>query len=76
MLNRFTQPRRLQVSDLFLAAEFVREKTNKSLATEVTTKRARRPDQPRRGALRFRSAAVLRGLADRIEPSRTNPVAG
>lgn len=62
--------------DLFVAAEFVREKTNKSLATEVTTKRARRLDQPRRGALRFRSAAALRGLADRIEPSRSNPVAG
>jgi hypothetical protein len=62
--------------DLFVAAEFVREKTDKSLATEVPTKRPRRLDQPRRGALRFRSAAALRGLADRIEPSRTNPVAG
>lgn len=61
--------------DLFVAADLVREKTSESLATEPTPKRARR-EQPRRGALRFRSAAALRGLADRIEPSRTDPVAG
>jgi hypothetical protein len=62
--------------DLFAVSELVREKTSESLATDVTTKRARRLDQPRRGALRIRSAAALRGLADRIEPSRTDPVAG
>jgi hypothetical protein len=62
--------------DLFVAADLVREKTSESLATEPTPKRARRREQPRRGALRFRSAAALRGLADRIEPSRTDPVAG
>ena len=62
--------------DLLAVSELVREKTSESLATDVTTKRPRRRDQPRRGAFRFRSAAALRGLADRIEPSRTDPVAG
>jgi hypothetical protein len=62
--------------DLFAVSELVREKTSQSLATEVTTKPARRRDLHRRGALRSRSATALRGLADRIEPSRTDPVAG
>jgi hypothetical protein len=62
--------------DLFVVSDLVREKTRQSLDNEGTTKQARRLDQARRGALRFRSAAALRSLADRIEPSRTNPVAG
>jgi hypothetical protein len=62
--------------DLFVVSDLVREKTRQSLDDEGATKRARRRDLQRRGALRFRSAAALRGLADRIEPSRTNPVAG
>jgi hypothetical protein len=54
--------------DLFAVADLVREKTNQSLATEVATKPTRRRARQRRGAIRFRSAAALRGLADRIEP--------
>jgi len=62
--------------DLFVAADLVRQKTSDSLAAEVTTKRPRTRDNHRRGALRSSSAAALRGLADRIEPSRTDPVTG
>jgi hypothetical protein len=62
--------------DLLAVSDLVRENTSQSFATEVTTKPARRRDLQRRRALRFRSAAVLRGLADRIEPSRTDAVAG
>jgi hypothetical protein len=62
--------------DLFAVSELVREKTSHSFAIGVPTKPARRRTLQRRGAFRFRSAAVLRGLADRIEPSRTDPVAG
>jgi hypothetical protein len=62
--------------DLFVAADLVREKTNQSVATDVTTTRARRRDLHRRGPVRSRSAAALRGLADRIESSRTDPIAG
>jgi hypothetical protein len=62
--------------DLIAVADLVREKTSGSLATEVKTKPAVRRDQPRGTAIRSRSATALRGLADRIEPSRTNPIAG
>ena len=62
--------------DLFAVSDLVREKTGQSFANDAVTKRARRRDASRRGALRSRSAASLRGLADRIEPSRTDPLAG
>jgi hypothetical protein len=62
--------------DLIAVADLVREKMSGSLATEVKTKPAFRRDQPRRAAIRAWSATALRGLADRIEPSRTNPIAG
>ena len=62
--------------DLFIAADLVHQKTRESLTAEVPTKRRRNRNQRRRNALRFSSAAALRGLADRIEPSRTDPVAG
>ena len=61
---------------LIALADLVREKMSGSLATEVKTKPPFRRDQPRRAAIRARSATALRGLADRIEPSRTNPIAG
>lgn len=60
--------------DLLAVSDQVRKKTRQSVATNVTREPARRRDLHRRGALRFRSAAALRGLADRIEPSRTDPV--
>jgi hypothetical protein len=62
--------------DLLAVSDLVREKTSESFVTEATTKPVRRRSLQRRRAIRFRSAAVLRGLADRIEPSRTDPVAG
>ena len=62
--------------DLLIAADFVREQTKKSLATEPTAKPSRKRDRSRRGAVRSNSAAALRGLADLIEPSRTDAVHG
>jgi hypothetical protein len=62
--------------DLFIAADVVREQTKKSLATEATPRPSRRRDQRRRRAVRSGSAAALRGLADLIEPSRTDAVPG
>ena len=62
--------------DLFVVSDLVRAKTSQSLTAEATTKRASRPSQHRREAVRLRSAAALRGLANRIEPTRTDPVAG
>ena len=62
--------------DLFAVSDLVRGKTSQSFATEVTPKSVRRRNLQRRGAIRFKSASALRGLADRIEPSRTDPVAG
>ena len=62
--------------DLYAVSDLVRERTRQSLTNEVAKKPTRQRDLHRRGALRFKSAAALRGLADRIEPSRTDPVAG
>ena len=62
--------------DLFIAADVVRQKTRESLAAEVPRRRRRNSDERRPNALRLSSAAALRGLADRIEPSRTGPVPG
>jgi len=60
--------------ELVVAADLVRQKTSESVATDVTTNRARTRDQRRRRVFRSRSAAALRGLAARIEP-RTDPIA-
>ena len=60
--------------DLFIAADLVREQTKKSLAAEATPKSSRKRRQRRREAVRSSSAAALRGLANLIEPSRTDPV--
>jgi hypothetical protein len=62
--------------DLFVAADLVREQTRKSLATGATPKPSRKREQRRHGAIRSSSAAALRGLADLIEPSRTDAVRG
>jgi hypothetical protein len=60
--------------DLFVTADVVREQMKKSLATEATPKPSRKRDQRRREAVRSSSAAALRGLANLIEPSRTDAV--
>jgi hypothetical protein len=62
--------------DLFVAADLVRQKTRESLTAEVPTRPRGDRGQRWRSALRLSSAAALRGLADRIEPSRTGPVPG
>jgi hypothetical protein len=62
--------------DLFVAADLVREQTKKSLATEATPKPSRKREQRPHGAIRSSSAAALRGLADLIEPSRTDAARG
>jgi hypothetical protein len=63
-----------QMLDLFVAADLVRQKTRESLADEAPTRPTRNRDQRWRKGLRFSSAAALRGLADRIEPSHTGAV--
>jgi hypothetical protein len=62
--------------DLFIAADLVREQTQKSLATEATPKPSHKRDQRRRRAVRSGSAAALRGFSDLIEPSHTDAVRG
>ena len=62
--------------DLYVVSDLVRAKTRRSLLAEATTKRASRPSQHRREAIRLRSASALRGLTNRIEPTRTDPIAG
>ncbi len=64
------------MSDLFVAADLVREQTKKSLATEATPKPFRKREQHRRAAVRSNSAAALRALADLIEPSRSGALPG
>ena len=59
---------------MFIAADFVREQTKKSLATEAMRKPSRKRAQLRRGAVKSTPAAALRGFADLIELSPTGAV--
>jgi hypothetical protein len=57
--------------ELLVTTDLIRRRMNESLApkaTRVTTPKAVRP---KRAVLRSSSAAALRGLADRLEPSPT-----
>jgi|GraSoiStandDraft_46_1057282.scaffolds.fasta_scaffold484002_2 hypothetical protein len=60
--------------DLLVNAEIVKEKTRESLAAEAPAKAPLETARARRTPLRSRSAAVLRALADAIEPSRRDAV--
>ena len=62
--------------DLFIGAEGVRQKTREAVEAEAPKRRKRRPTRRRRSAVRSGSAAALRGLADRIEPSCFDTVPG
>jgi hypothetical protein len=53
--------------DLLFVADLVRDKTRQSLAEFVEAKP--KDDRRRLAAVRSGSAAALRGLADRIEPT-------
>lgn len=59
--------------DLLVNAEIVKEKTRESLAAEAPAKPLETA-RARRTPVRSRSAAVLRSLADAIEPSRRDAV--
>ena len=55
--------------DLFVASEAVRRKIGESLEPERPTRRRPRRERPRRETVRSSSAAALRNLAERLEPS-------
>jgi hypothetical protein len=57
--------------DLLVATDAVRRRTNESHAPKATPVKTRKPVRPRRAVVRSTSAAALRGLADRLEPSPT-----
>jgi hypothetical protein len=57
--------------DLLVASDAVRRRTKESLAPKAAPVKTRKAVRPRRTVLRSTSAAVLRGLADRLEPSPT-----
>jgi hypothetical protein len=57
--------------DLLVAMDLVRTQTQQSLAPKVPRVDPRKAVRPERAGLRSLSAAALRGLADRLEPSPT-----
>jgi hypothetical protein len=59
------------MSELFMVADLARRKVEDSLETRRPAAPAATPrrERPRRDAVRSSSAAALRVLADRLEPS-------
>ena len=57
--------------DLLAATDEVRRRTNEFHAPKAAPVKTRKAVRPRRAVLRSTSAAALRGLADRLEPSPT-----
>jgi hypothetical protein len=57
--------------DLLVATDEVRRRMNESHAPKAAPVKTRKAARPRRAVLRSTSAAALRGLADRLEPSPT-----
>lgn len=55
--------------DLFIASEAVQRKIAGSLEPERPAARKPTCERPRRTAVRSSSAAVLRSMAERLEPS-------
>jgi hypothetical protein len=55
--------------ELFVASEFTRRKVAESLDPKRPVAHKRTPERPRRDAVRSTSAAALRSLAERLEPS-------
>jgi hypothetical protein len=57
--------------DLLVATDAVRRRTKEFHAPKAARVETRKAVRPRRAVLRSTSAAALRGLADRLEPSPT-----
>jgi hypothetical protein len=55
--------------DLLAATEAVQRKVQAPLEPKAQRTKARKPVRRRRAVVRTTSAAALRGLADRLEPS-------
>jgi hypothetical protein len=58
--------------DLFVASEAVQRKIVGSFEPERPAARKPARERPRRNAVRASSAAALRSLAERLEPSPSN----
>jgi hypothetical protein len=57
--------------DLLVATDEVRRRTTEAHAPKAAPVKTRKAVRPRRAVVRSTSAAALRGLADRLEPSPT-----
>lgn len=57
--------------DLLVATDLVRSQTKEAHAPKAPRVETRKAVRPERAGLRSLSAAALRGLADRLEPSPT-----
>lgn len=57
--------------DLLVATDAVRRRTKESHTPKAAPVKTRKAVGPRRAVVRSTSAAALRGLADRLEPSPT-----
>ena len=57
--------------DLLVATDVVRRRMNEPHAPKAAPVKTRKAVRPRRAVVRSSSAAALRGLADRLEPSPT-----
>jgi len=55
----------------YVASDLAQRRMKDSMERPSTTARQPKQDRRRRTAVRSSSAAVLRGLADRLEPSPT-----
>ena len=55
--------------ELFVASEAARRKIGESVEPKRPAPRKRVPERPRSDAVRSTSAAALRSLAERLEPS-------
>jgi hypothetical protein len=55
--------------ELFVASEAAQRKIAESVEPKRPATRKRAPERPRRDAVRSTSAAALRSLAERLEPS-------
>jgi hypothetical protein len=55
--------------ELLAASDTIRRKVQAPLEAKAPRTKTRNPVRPRRAVVRTTSAAALRGLADRLEPS-------
>jgi hypothetical protein len=69
-MNRFTKGATTML-ELLAVSEAARRKTAEAVDPKPPVERAPRRERPRRTAVRASSAAALRRLAERLEPSPT-----